>query len=426
MAKATTPDTTIAKLKAENKRLKHENAELNAKVTETSKQTVGKKRHFWKTVAMVLCIGFAMALLVVGNIIFWTGRTLTNTDKFVSTVQPVLKEPEVQSAVATYTTDKLFANVDIQTTLEEALPPKADFLAPTLATKVQDYTQSTLQKVIASDQFQSFWINTLSKRHARFIKTVKNYEGDGTIRLNDVYQHVSEQLQGTKLAFLANKKLPPNIGNITLVQADWLPTAHNIVVNLSLYRWLTISLFLLLVGLAVYISNRRRRTIITIGVFSAFMMLASLISLRIAISLITNSAAAQYQSAVRITATTLANPLILQTRAIMLLGVVAAIIAWISGPYKAATVARERVNLLFQGKLHHALFSKGENGLSRFIVRYRNLLLWAAVGLFAFIMLVVSLSPTVLLWASIALILFVLLVFLLAAEEPATGKKKRT
>gem|GEM_PF-1070936 len=439
MAKGSKVDPLVEKLKAENKRLKIENAKLAAIVKPKSNQSKG----IGKKVSIILSMSLALVLLVLGNLVFWTGSTLTDTEKFTNTIKPVLKQPEVQKAVAHYTTSKIFANVDVESLLTEALPPRADFIAPAISAKVQDFTEETLQKAVASQQFQVFWIQTISTRHERFIEVVRNYEGNGTINLNDVYQRLSQQLVGTKLSFLANKTLPSNVGNImanktlpsnvgniTVLQADWLPAAHNIVKNINLHRWLTILLFFALLALSVWLSAHRRRTVITASTLIVLMMLVTLItastlivlmmlvtlvSLRIGVVWFTGSANPVYQSAINIAVSTVIHPLVIQIWAILLLALVTVIIAWISGPHTGAVATRQRVMYLFQGKLHYSLFGRGENALSLFVAKYRDSLLWTGVVVFALIMLSISINVGTVIWSAIILVLYTFVIFALAA-----------
>ncbi|HRF28623.1 MAG TPA: hypothetical protein PL051_03230 [Candidatus Saccharibacteria bacterium] len=411
MAKGSKVDPLVEKLKAENKRLKIENAKLAAIVKPKSNQSKG----IGKKVSIILSMSLALVLLVLGNLVFWTGSTLTDTEKFTNTIKPVLKQPEVQKAVAHYTTSKIFANVDVESLLTEALPPRADFIAPAISAKVQDFTEETLQKAVASQQFQVFWIQTISTRHERFIEVVRNYEGNGTINLNDVYQRLSQQLVGTKLSFLANKTLPSNVGNITVLQADWLPAAHNIVKNINLHRWLTILLFFALLALSVWLSAHRRRTVITASTLIVLMMLVTLVSLRIGVVWFTGSANPVYQSAINIAVSTVIHPLVIQIWAILLLALVTVIIAWISGPHTGAVATRQRVMYLFQGKLHYSLFGRGENALSLFVAKYRDSLLWTGVVVFALIMLSISINVGTVIWSAIILVLYTFVIFALAA-----------
>ena len=57
-------------------RLKAENAELKSELTQ--RHAFGKG---WRLVVVGLCVAAATAFLIVGNILFWAGDTLINSQK---------------------------------------------------------------------------------------------------------------------------------------------------------------------------------------------------------------------------------------------------------------------------------------------------------------------------------------------------------
>ncbi|HVX47936.1 MAG TPA: hypothetical protein VHA05_01110, partial [Candidatus Saccharimonadales bacterium] len=164
---------------------------------------------------------------MVGNILFWAGNTLINTDKYVATVQPLMANKTIQSAVADYTTNQVFSQVDVQTFVAGALPPRADFLAPQLTAQLKSTTDKTLQKTLASNRFQVLWANTNRKAQQRLVHAIKTSKTtDGVINLQDVYNRLGESLKDTKLSFLAGKTLPKQAGTINVVDAPWIPKAR--------------------------------------------------------------------------------------------------------------------------------------------------------------------------------------------------------
>lgn len=415
MAKTSAPTKpTVASLKAENKRLLAENAKLRKSAMASN--TTSHSR-FWQKFAIILCVSIAGALLVAGNLLFWAGNTLVDTNKFVATTTPLIKEPEIQQGVALYATTQLYQNVDIEQTIQDALPPKAEFLAPQLSSQVKTVTQTSFEKLLANQKFQDIWTQTLTTAHSRIINYVKNYQGDGTISLNDVFQKLTQNLDGTKLSFLSGKQLPSKVGDITIIDAGWLPTAHNIVTNMGLYQGLTTLAFLLFSAAAVWLAKNRRKLVMQLGVIYSLLMVATLASVRIAIHSISGSVNSAYQAAVKVAITDILHGLVMQSRTILALGVLTIIISWITGPSRAAVASRKRVNMLLEGKLHAAIFSKGENGFTKWVGAHKRLLQWASLAIVSLIVLIVELSPILVLWYALLLAALILLIELLAAPK---------
>src|SRR4051812_24530184 len=78
----------------------------------------------------------ATALIVVATLLaflaifsIWVNRQALNTENWTQTSSELLEQPAVRNLIAARLTDELFASVDIETTIREALPPRAEALA---------------------------------------------------------------------------------------------------------------------------------------------------------------------------------------------------------------------------------------------------------------------------------------------------------
>ncbi len=414
------------------KKLRSENTSLKAEVkrlqrTQNSQKTTKKSRNigeWFRKAAVVLLISIAVVTLGVGNIFFWTGNTLVKQDRFTASVQPVIQDPEVQQAMALYVTNNLFAQVDVQAFTEQVLPPRADFLAPQLTSQIKTQTQNTLQSVLARPAFQDRWNTAIANQHQRLIGFVTKYEGDGSISLNDIYNQLSSRLSDTKLSFLANKTLPANIGNVNVVTASWLPEAHNVVTNINTWRFLAVTLMVLTLVGAMWLSRYRRRTLYVFCWASAGMMVATLIARRIAIETITGRADSQYQAGVRNALQIVLHPLAVQTITILCALLIIGIIAWVSGPSRYASAIKKQVALLFSGKLHRRLFSQ-ENRITRFFYEHKRTIQWFIVAFLALLMLLARLTIRSLLVYLGILLLLVLIVELIGGQVQANSTIRR-
>lgn len=368
MAKQATSKTNeYEKLLEENKLLKKE-------LEKAKTQKTARKKVDWKKVAKVLSMSFAGGLFVAGSVALYMATTLVNTDKFMTIAGPLAGQPAVQQVVADKTTKALFEAVDVEALAREVLPPRVDFLAPTVAQQIEQFTNNQAKTVLGSDSFQQTWTNTVRSAHERLIAGLKNYEGDGTINISDVYKRLTDRLQGGKLAFLSGVQLPSKIGNITLIEASWLPTAHNLVVNLDAIRIATITLFVLLLGLTLWLSDTRRRTITHLGVMLLILSLIMIISLRVAGTIIKGNIIPSSQQAFMEIWTLFTTPFVIQLTTTFAIGLLVAIVAWLGGDTKTANRVKQRLGDLFAGKLHAAIFHK-ENAVTLWVGRYATALL---------------------------------------------------
>lgn len=340
-------------------------------------------------------------------------------------MSPLIKTPEVQQAISQYTATRLFERVDVQQLLAENLPERIAFAAPALANQVHSATETALTRVMQNESFQQTWNSTIENVHARFINFVGNYQGDGVISLSDVYNKLVTRLSNTKFSFLSNVSLPNNIGSITLANATWLPAAHNIVNNIGLYRIIATILCVGFIALAIWLSRRKRRTAIIIGVTFAIFMVLTLVAIRITGQQVVAGFASAYQPAIKVVSDGLLNTLILQTRVLFVLGVLIAFVAWISGPYKSASLIRSRVQLLFGGNIHSAIFGTRENAFTYWLGNHKRLIQWLLVALAALIVVTSPLNMTTLLGVAIVLVVLILVLEILAAPKSTALVPKR-
>lgn len=408
----------LEKLQADNKRLERENKNLR-KLLDSSKHssknvTKDRSGFFRKTAAAVL-IAISVALLVAGNMLLWIGNTVVNTDQYVEATAPMVEDPVIQDAVAANLTQKLFANVNVEQVAEEALPPRAAFLAPTLAEQVKQKTESTIKQILTRPEFQERWNAAQKRSHERFIRLVNEHGSDGSIDISEVYTGLSQQLKGTKLSFLADKPLPDKVANVQVVQGGWLTALQKTIANIDTWRMLTIILIVLSGALAIWLSRNRRRTAILLGLFSAVSLLIFALSMRVGREILASKVDPQFAEASRHVYTIFFHSLVVQTFTLLACALLIAFIAWVSGPYSSSRKLRARIDQLFAGKLHKALFAK-ENSFTLWVGAHKSVLQWLSVGLVIGSALFIRLSPTVLLTQIIIILSIVFLLELFAAK----------
>ena len=375
----------------ENKQLKAQNKQLAQELEVVRKESGKNHQERWRSLVVILLVIIGSVLIFLGNIFFWAGNTVAKTDRYVATVAPLVDDPAIQKAVAVYATDQIYQNIDVEPILTDALPPRAAFLAPTLASQIEKQTEVVLNNIVASPKFKDVWVNTQRKTHQNLVKVATKYQGDGTIKLTEAYQFLSSQLSGTPLSFLANKQLPSKVGNITLINAQYLPAFHKLVTKIDTWRIIAISLLVLVSAGAVWLSKNRRRTTITLGLTYALIMFFTLIAMRVGREITANGVDAQYRTAVQHAYQIIMHQLATQTFTIMLAGLLVSIVAWITGPYRSAHMISNRVNTLLSGNAHHAIFSH-ENDFTKWVGSYKRILQWGFVSLLALAMLITTLT----------------------------------
>jgi hypothetical protein len=221
----------------------------------------------WVTALLVL--GTIVTLLAVFSI--WANRQALNTDEWVKTSDRLLANEHIDERLSAFIAEQVFANVDVEAKLEEALPPELAPLASAAAGGLQGLAPRVAERVLESPHTQEIWSAANRKAHEALLKVldgggenISTENGDVILELRPLVEEVGEKVGASELG----EKLPEDAGRITILHSDELSTAQKIV---KLVRRLPIVLTLLalvLFGLAIYLAGpgRRRRALRSVGV----------------------------------------------------------------------------------------------------------------------------------------------------------------
>ena len=112
MTRHKNPAMQLKELQDENEALKRELARLQQHGVEKTGPRLDPG-NIWKKIGAVASVIVATALLVAGNLLFWAGNTLIDPQRFNAVVSPLIASPEIQQALSRYTSEQLFARVDV-------------------------------------------------------------------------------------------------------------------------------------------------------------------------------------------------------------------------------------------------------------------------------------------------------------------------
>jgi len=323
-------------------------------------------------VAAVLIFFAALGttLSVVG---VWAGRTTLNTDRWVETVAPLSQDPAVRAAVATYSTEQIFTSLNVEQRIKEALPPKAAFLASPLTGQVRGFVQNSVNKALASPQFAQLWpaINRVAHKQIMTIldnnsKVVQTSGDTVTLNLLPIVNNALISLEqqaptlfgkSLNLPTITNGEIPPglqtkiesalgvtlpaNFAAIPIYRGDQLSVAQKAVVQIKRDLTALVLGSILALGLALWISPRRRRTTLQYGLWLVIAVVALTSVIRtIRTQLVDQVPAgvmrAGVDAAVQIVFVTLHE----RGTQLLWLGIVIALAAYLAGPGRAAVAVR--------------------------------------------------------------------------------------
>jgi len=381
--------------RAELERLRSENAALRAQAgrggaadQDTVRLPSGRSaaRQRWRTVVATLLIVVACVLAPRSVVAVWTRNQVTNTDRYVATVSPLASDPAIQNAIADQITAQVFTYIDIRGLTTQAaealaqrgnLPPRlADQLqafAVPIANGVQSFTRDQVGKVVASDAFTNAWIQANRTAHAELVKALTG-EGGGavTVENDTVSVNLAAFVQTVKAQLVASgftlaERIPEVNASFVLFQSKDITrvrSGFNLLNTLGV--WLPIIMLILLV-LGVYVAKDHRRALVGAAVGVAVSMVVLALALAIFRSIYLDAVPANLlpHDAAAVLYDTIVRFLRLGLRTILVLALVVAAGAFLSGQSVTAVRTREGLGRAIgwlQGGAEQAGFSTGPVG----------------------------------------------------------------
>ncbi len=282
------------------------------------------------TAKVLLVLGCLLMLLA--NVTVWLRLTALDTDRFVSTLEPLANDEQLDAGLAQSLTDRIATRVDIQQRVEDALPNDNPLVVATVTRLARSLVQDALTKVLGSDAFGKVWTVALRRTHERALDVIEGADGSVALQLSDVLRKADARLEKRGLD-LFNKQTVDDVDSIVVASSDQLRGVRQ---GVDLLRKLSIALpiaaVVVLAG-AVLLSTDRRRTLALAGVGVAVAMVVTGIALRIARRFVFDQIDRDVQRrAGEAVWSSLASPLFRQTAVLLALGLLVAGAAWLAGP----------------------------------------------------------------------------------------------
>jgi len=221
----------------------------------------GRGRRFLVWTLVVL----ASVLALVSILTTWVNRQMLDNTAWTKATTEIVQDPKVQNAIATYTVNQLYENVDVAKALQERLPPNLKSLAPPVAGALQQPATQGVGILLQRPRVEQFFIEASAVAHQKLVNVLENKTGYGISTGNgvvtlDLHQMIVDV--GTELGLPADAlaKLPQKTGTITLMRSDQLSAAQTGVDAVRIAStWLLVAV-LFLYGLAIYLARGYRRT----------------------------------------------------------------------------------------------------------------------------------------------------------------------
>ncbi|MGW1500204.1 hypothetical protein ACWCQW_16760 [Streptomyces mirabilis] len=320
----------------------------------------GAARHHWlRSTGSVLLILLASLLSLSAVVAVWANSIVRDTDRYVATVGPLARDPDVQKAVTNRVTTAVLAQIDVDALVkdleraasEQGAPPRIATLLGDLGGPITSGLKSlvgdTVQRVVSSKAFDTVWVDANRRAHSALDKAltgnatgaVSAKNGQVTIDVAPIVAQVKDRL--VSAGFKPAARIPA-------VHTDFVVFASKDVGKIKTYLrvldiiggWLPL-VAVLIAAAGVYLATNRRRALIgaALGVFAAMVVLGIVLAVARAVYLdhlpvgtSEDAAATVFDSLVRF--------LRAGVRAVGALALVTAAGAFLVGPSRVAVLIR--------------------------------------------------------------------------------------
>jgi len=326
----------------------------------------------------VLVLLSCLAIVVTG-VAWWTHYSIFNTDGYMKIVGPVGKDPEAIKALSDYVAGQIVSATDLQQRTADALPPKAQIFAGPITDALEGFITKGTTKVLSTPQAYDLWLKVNRLAHEKIVAllrgdTTYTYIQGSDVKLDTLplISQVLVWLDGKLPGALSTKFSPPVIppgtppdqaiqqvstwtgrtlpadfGQITLLQNDSLGPAQTAVRWFDTLAWVLLVVTIVLIALTIWLSRRRRRTLIELGIGAAFaLILTYVITKQASTALIESIPNGGTVTVLRDVVNASLGPLTNLTIWIVVIGLLVALGAWLAGRHDvqvAVVTAGKRV-----------------------------------------------------------------------------------
>ncbi|WP_174805543.1 hypothetical protein [Kitasatospora sp. MMS16-BH015] len=398
----------------------------------SSADRVGRRRV--RSFCAVLLVLLACVLTPLGLVSAWTKSEVTDTDRYVATMAPLANDPAVRAAVTDRVTTVVMQQLPVDSLLGSVAPadrPLLDAalgrLGSTLTNGLTSLVHSQVEKVVDSDAFAAVWV-TVNRQAHDSVDRMLTGQGGGAVQLqgNSVTLDLAPLIDQVKDRLVAEgigaaAHIPEVHTEFTLVQSDSVAKARTGLRLLDLAGfWLPVLALLCAVG-GVLLAVRHRRAAVTaaLGMAAGAALLGigltafrALYLDKLPAGVDQDAAAAIYDALTHYLRTTV--------RAVILLGVLVALGAWLSGAGRRAGQLRQLWQAAFAAVRQTAeRFGLRLGPVGRFVHRWKQPLGWLAVAA-AVVVLVCWDYPSGAVLGWIGLVLVAVLGLLEFLDEPGS------
>jgi hypothetical protein len=205
----------------------------------------------------------------------WIDRQALDTNQWVDTSGKLLEDKEISDALATYSVDQLYANVDVAANLKKRLPTDLQPVAAPAAAGIREFATRAAQQAFQSPRVQNLWANANRVAHTQLVSILKgkndvvsSQNGKVVLDLRPIIFQLADRIGLKKQAKEAIKKgeengaIKANFGQLEVADSQQLDSARTVTKILQGLAWLFSIGTLVLFALAAWLAKGRRWVVV--------------------------------------------------------------------------------------------------------------------------------------------------------------------
>jgi hypothetical protein len=249
-------------------------------VTETAAPPAPAKRRIGaRSIAALLALILGLGLLPLGTVTYWGHRTVTDTERYLETMEPLAYNEQVQDSLSIFITEKIEEQVDPEELVNQVFAglieeyPSLKALVPIVAGAVDSLIAQVVDRLVRSEQFQQLW-NLANTAAQKGLIAILEGRDDGPVSLQgdevvldigSLIDQVKQGLVDRGFAAAANINVPQADRQIVLLEAPQLAQIRTIYSFTSPVAAGLVFFAVLLLVLAVVLARRRPRMVAWAG-----------------------------------------------------------------------------------------------------------------------------------------------------------------
>jgi hypothetical protein len=221
-----------------------------------------------RAIGSVAFVVLACVLAFVSVFAVWMRALVLNTDSYVRAVGPLIEKPALRDELAMQVVDELYDHVDVPQLLRDALPKRADVLAPTLAQGIHDTSVKLASAALATSAVRRVWEEANRVAHDQVVhvlggkgKILTTARGEVSVELRPLAEQIRRALENNGVHLFDSVPASALDRRFVLFRSVDLARAQRATRILDeLGTWLPVATVLALAG-AVALAEHRRRAI---------------------------------------------------------------------------------------------------------------------------------------------------------------------